>query len=279
MTRFYEDGKGTTYTQIMRDVWEVKGLKGNYTVDVENSALLTGSEIIEYCDDPMNIRENHSHTLQNPTQGGITWLPDGADLNAALKDREIYASAQAHEAMSGHASVSPLKANDINLERVKQFHTVFGHPVNDYPNVDDADLNRLRLDLIREETQELWEALNAWDTEWLNTVIKKVQIDDEMTATDKVKRIRELLDMHDNPEKHVADALTDLQYVLDGAWLALGFHRVKEECVAEVHRSNMSKLGLDGLPIKREDGKILKGPNYSLPDLGPIVAKLFEENE
>jgi predicted HAD superfamily Cof-like phosphohydrolase len=58
---------------------------------------------------------------------------------------------------------------------------------------------------------------------------------------------------------------------LDGAYLSLGFHRYKDAATAEVHRSNMSKAGADGKPIYREDGKILKGPNYSKPDLASIL--------
>jgi hypothetical protein len=69
----------------------------------------------------------------------------------------------------------------------------------------------------------------------------------------------------------VLDALTDLQYVLDGAYLALGFHAYKGDALLEVHRSNMSKLGENGRPIYREDGKILKGPNYSPPDLAAVL--------
>lgn len=80
--------------------------------------------------------------------------------------------------------------------------------------------------------------------------------------------------------KEQLDALLDLQYVLDGSFIALGFNTIdgikmhsacipliKNAAFIEVHRSNMSKLGPDGEPIYREDGKILKGPNYSPPNL------------
>ena len=75
----------------------------------------------------------------------------------------------------------------------------------------------------------------------------------------------------------VLDALCDLQVVLEGAFIALGFYRIKDEAMAEVHASNMSKLGADGKPILRADGKFLKGPNYRLPNLYPIVKRLLEE--
>jgi len=69
------------------------------------------------------------------------------------------------------------------------------------------------------------------------------------------------------------DALIDLQYVLDGAFLSFGLHGVKTAAFNEVHRSNMSKLGEDGKPIRREgDGKVMKGPNYFKPDMAQFVA-------
>jgi predicted HAD superfamily Cof-like phosphohydrolase len=68
------------------------------------------------------------------------------------------------------------------------------------------------------------------------------------------------------------DALTDLQYVLDGSFLSLGLHRWKDAAVAEVHRSNMSKLDAAGQPIMRADGKILKSENYTRPDLESVMA-------
>jgi len=69
----------------------------------------------------------------------------------------------------------------------------------------------------------------------------------------------------------VADAIADLLYVVYGAALTFGIPTA--EVFAEVHRSNMTKLGDDGLPIYRDDGKVLKGPHYSPPDLAPILAR------
>jgi predicted HAD superfamily Cof-like phosphohydrolase len=125
------------------------------------------------------------------------------------------------------------------LEQVKELHEKFGQPIEDKPFTNSSTINSLRIRLIDEECEELDHAL--------------------------VDR--------DNVE--VLDALCDLQVVLDGAFLALGFWRVKDEAMAEVHRSNMSKLGTDGKPVLREDGKFLKGPNYSPPNLKPIVEKLY----
>jgi predicted HAD superfamily Cof-like phosphohydrolase len=91
----------------------------------------------------------------------------------------------------------------------------------------------LRLDLINEEVQELTDGLG-----------KKSMLE-------------------------IADALTDILYVVYGAGHACGIDL--DECFNEVHRSNMTKLGEDGRPIYREDGKVMKGPNYSEPDLTQFV--------
>jgi len=125
------------------------------------------------------------------------------------------------------------------LEMVKEFHQAFGHNVTETPFIESESLNNLRLNLIKEEYVELMEALA------LNDPIETF------------------------------DALCDLQYVLDGAFLALGFHEAKMEGMKEVHRSNMSKLGNDGKPVYREDGKILKGPNFKEPDLRGVLEHVF----
>lgn len=122
------------------------------------------------------------------------------------------------------------------LEQVQIFHETYGAAIKDQPDISDADLNAFRIRLLQEELDELKEALAAGD-------------------------IVETL-----------DALTDIQYVLDGAYLSFGLHPVKTAAFEEVQRSNMSKLGEDGKPILREsDGKVLKGPNYFKPDLGQFI--------
>lgn len=122
------------------------------------------------------------------------------------------------------------------LKCVQEFHESFGLPVRGAPDVSDSKTNMLRINLIAEELEELKEALAE------GNVVE------------------------------VLDALTDLQYVLDGAYLSFGLQHVKHAAFAEVHRSNMSKLGADGKPIRRpEDGKVLKGPNYFKPDLSQFI--------
>jgi predicted HAD superfamily Cof-like phosphohydrolase len=124
------------------------------------------------------------------------------------------------------------------LDQVREFHETYGAAINDEPHIADTDLNAFRVRLLQEELDELKEALADGDA------------------------------------VETLDALTDLQYVLDGAFLSLGMHGVKDAAFAEVHRSNMSKLGEDGKPILREsDGKVLKGPNYFKPDLHKFVQK------
>jgi predicted HAD superfamily Cof-like phosphohydrolase len=122
------------------------------------------------------------------------------------------------------------------LEQVQEFHETYGLPVKDSPDISDAKTNQLRINLLAEEVEELKEALEAGDM------------------------------------VEVLDALTDIQYVLDGAYLSFGLQHVKTAAFEEVQRSNMSKLGEDGKPIVRpEDGKILKGPNYFKPDIAQFI--------
>ena len=119
------------------------------------------------------------------------------------------------------------------FELVGDFMEVFGQQVNCEPTLRDRETQDLRIDLISEELEELQLAI---------------------TNNDIVE---------------VADALTDLLYVVYGAGHAFGIDL--DECFMEVHDSNMSKLGEDGKPIYREDGKVLKGPGYFPPNLEEIV--------
>lgn len=124
------------------------------------------------------------------------------------------------------------------LKCVQEFHEAFDLPVKGRPDISDPKTNQLRINLLAEELEELKDALAQ------GNVVE------------------------------VLDALTDLQYVLDGAYLSFGLQDVKHAAFAEVHRSNMSKLGADGKPVRREsDGKVLKGPDYFKPDLSQFIAQ------
>lgn len=122
---------------------------------------------------------------------------------------------------------------NTNFNDVKEFMETFGQEVKTKPEWPDDNTVKLRAELIAEELGELEEA---------------------------------------NEEKDiiaVADALTDLLYVVYGAGHAYGIDL--DACFKEVQRSNMSKLGEDGKPIYRDDGKVLKGPNFFDPDLKSIL--------
>jgi len=120
-----------------------------------------------------------------------------------------------------------------NFEKVAQFMRTFGQNVNTTPAFPEEAVVGLRIDLQVEELQEFIDACN----------------NDDIVAA--------------------ADGLTDLLYVIYGAGHAFGIDL--DKCFEEVHRSNLSKLGLDGKPIFRADGKALKGPNYSPPDLKKVL--------
>ena len=121
-----------------------------------------------------------------------------------------------------------------NFIKVGTFMKTFGQEVKDKPSLSSDKINKLRIDLIKEELQELTEAMNNKD----------------------------LLE--------VADALTDILYVTYGAGHAFGIDL--DKCFEEVQNSNMSKLGEDGNPIYNESGKVMKGPNYFKPDLSKFVS-------
>ena len=116
-----------------------------------------------------------------------------------------------------------------NFDKVGNFMKTFGQEVKTKPSFSTDKINKLRLDLIKEELSELTEAMNNKD----------------------------LLE--------VADALTDILYVTYGAGHAFGINL--DKCFEEVQNSNMSKLDKNGKPIYNEHGKVMKGPNYFKPCL------------
>ena len=121
-----------------------------------------------------------------------------------------------------------------NFSKVGTFMKTFGQEVKTKPSFSTDKINKLRLDLIKEELEELTEAMNNKD----------------------------LLE--------VADALTDILYVTYGAGHAFGINL--DKCFDEVQNSNMSKLSENGEPIYNESGKVMKGPNYFKPDLTKFVS-------
>ena len=121
-----------------------------------------------------------------------------------------------------------------NFSKVGTFMKTFGQEVKDKPAFSTEKINKLRIDLIKEELDELTEA------------------------------------MKNNDLLEVADALTDILYVTYGAGHAVGIDL--DKCFEEVQNSNMSKLDENGEPIYNESGKVMKGPNYFKPDLSKFVS-------
>ena len=120
-----------------------------------------------------------------------------------------------------------------NFEKVGTFMKTFGQEVKENSSFSTDKINELRINLIKEELDELIEAINKKD----------------------------LIE--------VADALTDILYVTYGAGHAFGINL--DECFQEVQNSNMSKLDNNGKPIYNDKGKVMKGPNYFKPDLTKFI--------
>jgi predicted HAD superfamily Cof-like phosphohydrolase len=122
------------------------------------------------------------------------------------------------------------------LEAVAEFHDSFGLGVSYEMKADlGISKNELRFNLVKEENEEYLEAVQ----------------NNDLTET--------------------ADALGDMLYVLCGTILEHGLQHKIEEVFEEIQRSNMSKLNHDGKPIYREDGKVMKGPNYFKPNFATIL--------
>ena len=120
-----------------------------------------------------------------------------------------------------------------NFEKVGFFMKTFGQEVKTKAGFSSDKINKLRIDLIEEELEELKDAVNKKDL------------------------------------KETVDALTDILYVAYGAGHAFGVNL--DKCFEEVQNSNMSKLGVDGKPIFNENGKVMKGPNYFKPNLNQFL--------
>ncbi len=155
-------------------------------------------------------------------------------------------------------------AKSTPFEQVGEFHQAFGHPIFTNSNkevIPSADTIKLRLKLITEELEELIEACVGTD-----------ELKDKFSYifTKLNSNIEDIKDEDVNFDLvEVADALGDINYVVNGA--AHTFNFDLDAVTTEIHRSNMSKLGPDGKPIYREDGKVLKGPNYFKPNLKPVL--------
>ena len=152
-----------------------------------------------------------------------------------------------------------------SIDRVREFHQAFGHPINEKPTVPSFELRALRVRLIAEELIEFARASGIGLT--LDTFNGEATISPQDQPD-----FRHMIDMVE-----AADGLGDLDYVVNGACLVWGFPA--EEIYTEVHRSNMSKLGANGKPIYRQDKKVLKGPNFTPPDIAAVLWYAAKKNE
>lgn len=124
------------------------------------------------------------------------------------------------------------------INAVKEFHTAFVIGHSEIPRADLGESkNILRYNLMKEENEEYFEAVQ------------------------------------NNDLVEIADALGDMMYILCGTIIEHGLQHKIEEVFDEIQRSNMSKLGENGKPIYREDGKVMKGPNYFKPDFSKILGE------
>lgn len=148
-----------------------------------------------------------------------------------------------------------------HFKKVGVFMNTFGQDVNRKFTDPGVNVTKLRLDLILEEFIELFEATT---TKTPNMIATLACLKSAKSGIADMKAEDVSLNHVD-----IADALTDIEYVTLGAGHAFGVNL--DECFEEVQRSNMSKLGVDGKPIYRSDGKVMKGPNYFKPDLGKVL--------
>ena len=156
--------------------------------------------------------------------------------------------------------------HSINLVRI--FHSIFGHPIAERLTPGDKKLRELRVKLIAEELTELCQALGV-----------RLAIDhDPRLAEEDGRNYTRVEAVFNNDQVNLteaADALGDLDYVVQGSNLVFGIPA--EAVMTEIQRSNLSKLGEDGQPIYREDGKIMKGPNYAPPNIRHVLDRIESE--
>src|SRR5210317_2386820 len=125
---------------------------------------------------------------------------------------------------------------------------------------------------MKKQLQQLWDFQSAYNST-RNTKPTLIEPDDYFLRYRLGKEeLLEYLDASNNDNLvEITDALADQLYILLGTMVAHGMQDIIEDVFNEVHRSNMSKLGEDGKPIYREDGKVLKGPNYSPPNIAQFL--------
>lgn len=147
---------------------------------------------------------------------------------------------------------------------VAEFHRVFDHPLKYDPTVPDEGQRKLRCNMIAEELGELLKASGLYMNMIYDPSAEGANSEGYVISV-------QVLDGVEPDVIEAADALGDLRYVVDGGNLIWGIPG--DAVFAEIHASNMSKLGPDGKPLRRPDGKTLKGPNYFKPDIGRAIRR------
>lgn len=140
------------------------------------------------------------------------------------------------------------------MRLVQKFHEAFDIPVKESPTIPYIDRVRLRRRLIEEEFAEVMEEFD--------------RIERRLTGKNNARPYEHAMEVY-HGISYLAKELADLRIVCEGTELEFGIPG--DEVYAEVHRSNMSKLGTDGQPVRRHDGKVLKGPNYEEADVLTVL--------
>jgi predicted HAD superfamily Cof-like phosphohydrolase len=186
---------------------------------------------------PWSIKISAQHSKIQELKSQYAILEEDDKWNRQrLWDQSVALSKLRHNLKYANEKILRLESGELektSYEKVREFHEKFGHPVSNEPGMIPKEREALRVALIEEEFKELEEAIEA----------------------------RDIIG--------IADALTDLNYVVYGAALEWGVPA--DLCFREVHRSNMSKLDKDGKPIYADNGKILKGDGYFPPNLKAIL--------
>ncbi len=149
-----------------------------------------------------------------------------------------------------------------SIHLVREFHEIFGHPIATAPTTPDAKRRLLRFRLIFEELLEFGRAIGVDDL----ANVTQEEFDALVRTALNSFSIDETCEVN-LPE--AADALGDIDYVVQGSNLEFGFPA--EKISAEIHEANLSKLGPDGRPIYDAAGKVVKGPNTRKPDILKIL--------
>ncbi len=155
-------------------------------------------------------------------------------------------------------------SSDLGLDLVREFHDAFDVDMPSRPTIPDEPVHTSLL-IFQQRAAELAESLRVAAGEAGGSILllRLHLIQEELAELALSFVNRDLVEC--------LDALTDLSYVLDGAWLVTGMGHLKEAALREVHRSNMSKLDTNGRPMRGAGGRVLKSDQYSPPDLAALL--------